>query len=182
MGVVDSTYKDFKDAVKILASANEVSLQLILESNLRKTLLLSSASYFENYLTREVAAFVDEVAAGNNMISSLVRTKVISRQYHTWFDWEKRNANKFFSLFGQSFTAHMTARIKADKALEQSVHAFLEIGQLRNLLVHLDYASYFIDKTSEEIYALYGKANDFVLVVGPELRACSASLIKPISA
>ncbi|HEX8417055.1 MAG TPA: hypothetical protein VF641_05560, partial [Methylobacterium sp.] len=44
----------------------------------------------------------------------------------------------------------------------------------RNLLVHSDYASFYIDRTPDEIYSLYLSANRFVEVVGSELRACSA--------
>ncbi len=46
MAVVDTIYTEFKDAVSVLAAARELSLQITLESNLRKTLLLSAASYF----------------------------------------------------------------------------------------------------------------------------------------
>jgi hypothetical protein len=52
----------------------------------------------------------------------------------------------------------------------------MEIGRERNLLVHSDYASYLINKTPEEIYTLYRKANEFASIIGAELRVCSASL------
>jgi hypothetical protein len=175
MAVVDTIYIEFKDAVSVLASAKEVSLQIMLDSNLRKTLLLSAASYFEYTLSREVAAFTDEVTSGNSLISSLVMSKAITRQYHTWFAWDRTNANQFFSLFGQKFRDYMVTRITADEVLAESVKAFMEIGRERNLLVHSDYASYLINKTPEEIYSLYQKANQFVSIVGAELRACSSA-------
>ena len=31
------------------------------------------------------------------MIPSLVKNKAVSRQYHTWFDWNSNNANAFFN-------------------------------------------------------------------------------------
>jgi hypothetical protein len=176
MAVVDTIYKEFKDAASVLAGAQEVSLQIMLESNLRKTLLLSAASYFEYTLSREVAAFTNEVTSGNSLIDSLVQSKVIARQYHSWFDWERLNANKFFSLFGQAFREHMISRIASDEVLAEGVKAFMEIGRERNLLVHSDYASYLINKTPEEIYTLYRKANEFASIIGAELRVCSASL------
>jgi hypothetical protein len=96
MAVVDTIYTEFKDAVSVLAAAQELSLQITLESNLRKTLLLSAASYFEYTLSREVVAFTNEITSGNRLVSSLVQNKAIARQYHSWFDWGRANANKFF--------------------------------------------------------------------------------------
>lgn len=160
----------------MLSASNEVSLQIMLDSNLRKTLLLSAASYFEYTLCREVANFTQEVTGGNGLIQSLVKTKAIARQYHSWFDWDKPNANKFFAMFGQDFKEHMAARLTEDEALVEGVKAFMELGRERNLLVHSDYASYLINKTPEEIYSLYQKASTFVNRVGPEFRACTAAV------
>jgi hypothetical protein len=176
MAVVDSLYADFMDASKVLMSANEVSLQIMLESNLRKTLLLSSASYFEHTLSAAVGRFTEEVTFGNAMMLTLVHSKAISRQYHTWFDWDANNANKFFKLFGKVFYDHMTAIIGENDALVGNIRAFMEIGRQRNLLVHSDYASHFIDKTPDEIYALYLAANGFVGVVESELFSCSSKI------
>jgi hypothetical protein len=175
MAVVDTIYGEFRDAVEVLQKAGQISLQIMLESNLRKTLLLSAASYFEVQLTREVQSFTDEVASGNDLIRSLVQQKAISRQYHAWFDWDKSNANKFFGLFGATFKDHMIAVLKKSPENAESIKAFLTIGNERNLLVHSDYASYYIDRTPDEIYALYQSANRFVVSIGNELRACSAN-------
>jgi len=176
MTVVDTIYNDFKDAADVLSASNEVSLQIMLDSNLRKTLLLSAASYFEYTLSREVADFTQEATGGNELIKALVQTKAIARQYHSWFDWDRANANRFFSMFGQAFKDHMTARMTVDEALAEGVKAFMELGRERNLLVHSDYASYLINKTPEEIYALYQRASVFVTAVGTELRACTAAV------
>ena len=49
-----------------------------------------------------------------------------------------------------------------DSALAHAVKSFLELGQLRNELTHLNFANYPLDKTVDEIYALYQEANVFV--------------------
>ncbi|MEO8722760.1 MAG: HEPN domain-containing protein [Sphingobium sp.] len=175
MEVVDNIYIDFQDAVSVLRDANQISLQIMLEANLRKTLLLSAASYFEVRLQREVQSFTDEVTSGNDLIRTLVQQKAVTRQYHSWFDWEKSNANKFFGMFGATFKEHMAVRIAEDQELATSVKAFLTIGNERNSLVHSDYASVYIDRTPDEIYALYLSAKRFVEVVGQELRVCSTN-------
>lgn len=117
MTVVDVIYAEFQDAAQILGESGEVSLQVMLESHLRRTLLLSAASYFELRLTRDVQGFAAEITSGNNLISSLIHAKVISRQYHSWFDWDKPNANKFFSMFGPAFKQHMSSLIAAEENL-----------------------------------------------------------------
>ncbi len=47
----------------------------------------------------------------------------------------------------------------------------MEIGRLRNQLIHGDYGSFSLDKTSSEIYALYKGAIRFVVIVPELLRA-----------
>jgi hypothetical protein len=46
--------------------------------------------------------------------------------------------------------------------LKSSVEAFLELGFLRNCLVHQNFAGYVFEKTNEEVYALYQRASVFV--------------------
>lgn len=176
MAAVDTIYAEFRDAGAVLAAANEVSLQVMLDAHTRKTLLLSAASYFEVQLTREVEKFTDEITSSNTLICTLVKTRAISRQYHSWFDWEKNNANKFFSMFGKAFKEHMERRLAKDDALSGAVQAFMELGRERNLLVHSNYASYPINKTPDEVYALYQKADFFISSIGAEFRSCSENL------
>lgn len=176
MSVVDIIFKDWSDISSILDSSNEVSLKIVSESNLTKIVILSSASYFESILTSDVLKFVSEITNNNILISSLVETKVINRQYHTWFDWEKNNANKFFSLFGKEFSVHMKNLIDRDVDLSSSINSFMEVGRERNKIVHNNYAAYSTSKTPQEAYDLYRDAVLFVEVIGDQLRICSDKL------
>ena len=106
--------------------------------------------------------YVEELAQGSPKIIALVQAKAINRQYHTWFKWDESNANAFFSLFGKDFKAAMTAHVKGDSELQASIQSFLEIGNNRNLMVHLDFATFALEKTLDEIYASYKKALLFV--------------------
>ena len=106
--------------------------------------------------------FVVARSGGDSAILALVKNKVIERQYHTYFDWDKKNANKFFSLFGDEFSVAMKKLVDEDDILKEAVIAFLEIGSLRNNLVHLNFANYPLDKTVEEIYQLYQRALVFL--------------------
>jgi len=110
------------------------------------------------------------------MIPSLVKNKAVSRQYHTWFDWQANNANAFFNMFGEDFRSHMIEIIKLDQNMAKSISAFLEIGRERNRLVHQDYGSFFLEKSAEEIFGLYVSAMVFVDFVPKALRDFSAKL------
>jgi hypothetical protein len=56
----------------------------------------------------------------------------------------------------------MKARLKKDAALKAGLDAFMEIGRLRNELVHQDYANYVLLKTSAEIFDMYETAIQFI--------------------
>jgi hypothetical protein len=49
-----------------------------------------------------------------------------------------------------------------DAELKASIEAFLEVGRERNRLVHQDFGSFSMEKTSKEIYELYSAAMKFV--------------------
>ena len=110
------------------------------------------------------------------LFTAFVKNKAISRRSHTWFKWEDRNANQFFGLFGSEFKKMMSERIKASDDLGVSIRAFLEVGNERNKLVHQDFASFPLEKTLDEIYALYRQALLFVDDLAKHLRECNYSL------
>jgi hypothetical protein len=100
-------------------------------------------------------------------------------QYHTYFNWGEKgdldkpgkNANTFFSLFGEEFKKNVEAEINADKNLESAVKVFLEIGHIRNTLVHSNFAAYNLDnKTADEIFELYKKGFEFIVYIQAKLQ------------
>lgn len=167
---VDRIYSDIDQLLSLLSSSGEISLRSSADDTYRKSLLLSIASYFESALTKAVLDFVEEQTCNRHIVVSLVKTKAISRQYHTWFEWDRNNANSFFSLFGSDFKESATRVVKEDQKLEASIKSFLELGRDRNRLVHQDYASFPLEKTSDEIYQSYQSALFFVNWVPGALR------------
>lgn len=159
---VERLYRENKELVVLLTNANELSHVNSVEASFRKTFLLAAASDFETRVRDCLINFVNEKANGYPAVVAFLKNKAIERQYHTYFNWKDRNANSFWGFFGSDFKAHMVTVVKADAALKGAIDAFLELGDLRNNLVHLDFASFVLDKTSEEIYELYKKAMPFV--------------------
>lgn len=158
---VDRLYEESKAAVVSL-ELNEPSLASAASDNFRKALLLASASHFESVLTTTVVEYVHEVSSGSARLVSFAKNKAISRQYHSWFDWDATNANKFFALFGAEFKGLMNQKVTASETLKHSISAFMEIGRERNKLIHQDYATFALEKTLDEVHLLYQKAANFV--------------------
>lgn len=167
--IIDKLYADNTELVKFLKQNGEISFQTNVEDILRKTLLLASASYFESILTEDLINFCGEHTSTANVILEFIKAKAITRQYHTFFDWEKKNANKFFALFGEEFKTFIAEQVKKDTELDEAIQAFLELGNYRNSLIHQNFANFNFEKTSDEIYALYIKASKFVEVFPSKL-------------
>lgn len=175
MAVTTPVDRLFDESMQVLKAigATEPSLSIAASDNFRKSLVLASASYFEHRISTCVEEFVHERAAGATLIVAFVRNKAISRQYHTWFKWDDNNANQFFGLFGPDFKQMMQERVKASEELRTAIRAFLEIGNERNKMIHQDFASFPLEKTLDEIYALYTQALLFVNGLPTHFRDCA---------
>lgn len=170
----------FEETISIrdfLLKNGEASYSSSVDNTFRKVLLLAVASKFELQLTESVQRFVSEVVTAEHPIYHIVERKAVKRQYHAWFEWEGRNANKFFSLFGDRFKTFMAEKVKADPFLDDGIQSFLELGNDRNLLVHGNFANVVINKTSLEIFASYQRALPFVEAINSYLNEfCGAML------
>jgi hypothetical protein len=167
---VDRLFSEFNAVLESFNLPDQISESMVSRDQFRKSLLLAAASFFENRIADAVLSFVSRETSNIEMISSLVRIKVVKRQYHTWFDWEHLRATPFYAMFGDSFKAFMTQLMKVDEDLKNSVQAFLELGNERNRLVHQDFATFQMEKTLEEVYDLYKIANVFVEFVPNALK------------
>lgn len=173
---VDRIHQEFTDLIAFLDDKGEISLRSAADDTFRKVLIISAASYFEHLLTDIVMKFVDEIASSDALVTSLVKGQVVSRKYHTWFAWDKNNANQFFAMFGEGFRSHMVDVMKASPETERAAKAFLEIGRGRNMVAHENFATFAMQKTADEIFKLYQDAMPFIECVDAELRACSVKL------
>lgn len=166
--IIDELFNRNRALLAYLLEKDQISFRSDADNNFRKIFLLYIASYFEAELRDALVEFMNEEA--NELISSFVKNKAIERQYHTYFDWEANNANRFFKLFGSRFSDFMKAEVKKDAKLDTAIKAFLELGQTRNCLVHENSATFPLEKTTEELYELYKKALFFVEIFPQKLR------------
>jgi hypothetical protein len=172
---IETFYASHKAVVDFLIANEQPSFASDTNNNFRRSLILAIASSFEHEITGIVAEVPRVHAGGNPIMVGLIEQKVIPRQYHTYFEWEKKNANKFFAMFGDEFSDMAKASVTANAELDQAVKDFLALGNTRNRLVHLDYVNFDIDQSPEDIIVLYRSAQKFIgflragLLVAPDL-------------
>ena len=159
---IEELWADHDSLVNHLQDNRELQLLSRVHDSFRKTLIIAAASYFEVQFTEMIVDLYDEANQGTGVLSEFVRRKAIGRSFSSLFSWDSSNANYFYNLFGPEFAADMKRRVREDQDLDDSVKAFLEIGRLRNELVHKNYADFQLDKTLEEIYDRYRTANNFL--------------------
>lgn len=169
LSIIDQQYESGNLLVDYLKNQQQLTFYNEAENNFRKTILLAAASFFEKEITETVIEFAKSHSGNDDLIVSIIKQKAVSRQYHTYFNWEKSNANTFFGLFGEDFKNRMAQKVKIDTKLDESIKAFLEIGNERNKMVHQNFAEVVIDKTAEEIYKLYQTALYFIDTIRKEL-------------
>lgn len=151
-------------------SGGDISLQTRVEEAFSKTLLISAASYYEHRLTEILVGIYLEMTEGKTALADFVRSQATGRRFSQLFNWDRPNANSFFGLFGSEFSDYMKQRVGGDQELGESARAFLELGHLRNQLVHGNYASFPLSKTVAEVSDMYQKAWRFVEGFPGELR------------
>jgi hypothetical protein len=159
--VVDDFYSNYEQLSALIEGTNQISLRVWVNESFRRVLVLTMA----NYLETKVKTLIQELCrkkTGSELVFSFLANSM-ERQYHTYFDWEKRNANKFFSLFGKRFKDEMVKEVESSEKLDEGIVAFLEIGNTRNILMHEDL--FFVDignKTTKEFYESFKSATFFV--------------------
>ncbi|WP_405143855.1 HEPN domain-containing protein [Sphaerisporangium sp. NBC_01403] len=154
-------YEDHKSVLDYLSDQQQVSYHATLQTTLPKVLLLAAASEFEERICEALREHVREQTTDLKILE-LVEQKAIRRQYHALFKWEARNAGHFWALFGANYKSGMNAYCQKDPSLSAQIRAFLELGFLRNQMVHNNYASFILEKTLDEVYGLYLEGDRFV--------------------
>ena len=149
--IIDRAYQDNARLLVYLSERNELSLLRTADDSFRKSLVLSAASLFEHKISEALYSYCDRKSDSDACVLALVRTKALKRQYFSYFDWEYKRPGPFFSLLGEDIGERLKSESKVDP-LKAAVEAFLELGFLRNCLVHQNFAGYVFEKTNEEVY------------------------------
>ena len=157
---IESMFSNYNSYYGFLLSHNEISFANDYKSQFSKVMLLACASYFKSLVVTKIHCMLNPSQC--NLTHDFIDNKALTRQYHTLFDWKKRNANQFFAFFGPQFKEFMVEKVNSSQELSQSISDFMEIGELRNRLAHNNYATFILESTAEEIYQKFLNAHAFV--------------------
>ena len=168
--IIDKLYQDNEDLSKYLLENQEPSFKSASDANFNKSMVIAAASYFEFRLMWTIEELITKYSDKNELIIEFAKNKAMNRQFHTFFDWNSKNANKFFGLFGNGFQEFMKAEVKSDEKLDESIKAFVEICGKRNELVHENFAGFSDVKTAKETYDLYRRGIEFLIALPAKFR------------
>jgi hypothetical protein len=166
---VETVYNEVVEIIAFLNEQQQPSLSTDLDKSARKVVLLSAASFFEHEIISLLKEFATR-AANDERMAHLLYNQGLNAKYHTLFSWGEKNnpekperkATAFFRLFGEEFRDLCIAELKTDADADQAMKDFLEIGHLRNILVHNNFGAYSSNRTTAEVFALYTSARRFI--------------------
>lgn len=159
---IERQYQDSQELYEYLIGKGEVTFAIYINNVYKKVLVLSAASYFESVISKQIAEYAANVSGSDKEIVTLIENKIISRQYHTLFNWDGKNTNTFWTLFGEETKGKVREQINSDAKLKGAEIDFIELGKQRNLLVHENFAEFDVNITIEEIYQKYKSACTFI--------------------
>jgi len=170
--VIKSFFDDHSQLTSVLAGEANLSLRLAVDRHFQKILVVATASYCEDLVKGIILDFASRSSGHNNGIVSLIKSKAAERQYHTLFDWAQNSSigvNKFWSLFGDGQKKKVKEALKLDPSAVVKADAFIQVGQLRNLLVHGNFGAMNIDLTIEEIRSKSELALSYISFIRAQL-------------
>jgi hypothetical protein len=171
MSIIEALNGEMNEIKQYLLNNNQLSMLSNIEKNLTKLYALSMASYFEKEIQNIIIDYVNRATNNSKYIENFIRKKAVNLQYHTYFSWGEKdqidkpgkNANTFFALFGEDFRASVEEDIRKNQNLDNAIKSFIEIGHIRNILVHSNFAAFkFDEKTTDELISLYHQAEIFI--------------------
>lgn len=155
---VEALYSDYQALLEDLSRLPSALASI--NRAYHKHLLVAAASSLEDVTKVHVAELFRKY--GNDRISGFVANQVMSRGYHTLFDWKNQTAQGFFTYFGKDCGTAFKASVKADANLKIQHDAFMSLGNLRNQLVHNNFAGFSIDLTPQEVMEKYRLGRAFI--------------------
>lgn len=158
--IVDDRYDEGASVVARLFEEGSLSEGQALQDLLRRTFVVGAASFFEQRLKDALLDFTSKRSNADSAVVSLVKTALVDRGFHQMFQWEAKNANRFFTFFGPELGEEMKKKCGAE--LRGPMQSFMELGNLRNCIVHQNFHVFYFEKTLDECYVSYRDAILFV--------------------
>lgn len=163
--LIKGIYDSCQVELEALVTRNDLSSYLDVAQLLRKSFLLSCASFYEDEVVRLVRSILDHGNHSESVRSWLNRVAV-EGQFYKWFNFrDAKNTNDFLSTFGSDFKKNVRGLLDARESRKGAERDFLDLCKKRNECVHRNYAAYSLDLTLPEIYEKHHSAMSYIRVV-----------------
>lgn len=173
MNDVERVHSELSAVRDLLRAQGTPSDVIAFEELGAKTLLLCAASYFERFICSSLLETAKDTGS-IPLFCNFIEKQALERKFHSMFNWDGSNANKFFGLFGQDFSSWIRQQVKDDSSIEQAVREFMFVNNQRNVLVHGNFAAVSAGITFDEAWDRYKTALRFVEWLPSKLREVAA--------
>lgn len=170
--LIERQYKDSEDIREYLMNQKEITFAEYVNGIYTKVLVVSIASYYEKRVIEALICYAQKSVGKDKRLVSLIEKKLANRQYHTFFAWDKKNTNMFWSLFGEEAKKRVRMEIDSNPMLKEAEENFISLGRERNRMVHENFVNFSSNYTKEEIYKMYKSANNFISFLEKFLDPC----------
>ena len=166
---IEALADDTRRLLVLAQAEDDFSFELAVDLRLRRVMVVSVASLFEEQVKEIIGQFCSAASDDCAELIALMRSQVTARGYHTLFDWKAGNVNRFLSVFGTAFSDQGKIDIDENDDLKEGARAFVQLGALRNDLVHNNFESAPVDLTMTEILERYEQAKLFIAYIEHQL-------------
>lgn len=160
---VDLVFTEYTELIEAVGTKSPSTLTA-LNRVYPKHILIAAASSLEEQVKVQILPDLFE-RYGNSAIREFIATNVLKRGYHSLFDWNANTASKLFSAFGSEAKDRSKEYSRMNSTFSEGQQAFMQLGRLRNELVHNDYASRSVSVTPDDVHDMYLKAREFINLI-----------------
>jgi hypothetical protein len=105
---VEDFYARHQTLYDFLINKGEVTFASDFNETFTRSLVLAIASYFEHEMSDILTEIPAKRSNGDPIVTSMIVRQVISRKYHTYFDWDNLKPGPFWALMGPDFKSRLS--------------------------------------------------------------------------
>lgn len=169
---VKDEYDRFQDNIKDLneeISKNNTFVSLLIDyrQEYTKVFVIFCANSFEKIIT----SYLPQLLRIENcpVKNKFFNTMFFDRKYHTLFDWNGNNANSFIGLFSTEVKTKLSNLRDTNSEFKECEKAFLNLGRLRNMIVHNGIINYSFQNKIDDVYHMFEQSLEFISIVFKEI-------------
>lgn len=174
--LIEQNILEYKELEKYLTEKSELTFLVSIQIFALKSILLSIASLYETEIIKVIHEILE--TSKSEILYHFINRKALERQYFQLFDWDGNNANKFYSYFGKDFLEYAKKCTREDDEINESTKNFIELGGMRNQLVHVNYLTFSLAWTIEDIEEKYIKSKKYPQILVKLFSNYSSSMQK----